>query len=42
VALSDGREFGPPGEGFVRLNFATSAGILDEILTRMAAAAKDG
>ncbi len=38
VALSNGRDFGPPGEGFVRLNFATSASILTEILERMATA----
>ena len=31
-------DFGAPGEGFVRLNFATSAAILGEILERMAAA----
>lgn len=38
VALSPGREFGEPGRGHVRLNFATSAEILDEILSRMIAA----
>lgn len=38
VALSPGLEFGASGEGFARLNFATSRGILDEILDRMAAA----
>ena len=32
VALNDGAEFGPPGRGHVRLNFATSGPILDEIL----------
>ena len=36
VALSDGKEFGPPGQGFVRLNFATSGAILEQILDRMA------
>ena len=41
VALSDGSEFGPTGRGFVRLNFATSAGILDDILTRMATAVRE-
>jgi cystathionine beta-lyase len=35
VALSDGMTFGPEGGGFVRLNFATSQPILDEILERM-------
>jgi cystathionine beta-lyase len=38
VALSDGPDFGEAGRGFVRLNFATSRAILDEILERMAAA----
>jgi cystathionine beta-lyase len=38
VALSDGRAFGTPGEGFVRLNFATSRAILREALERMAKA----
>ncbi len=36
VALSDGRSFGEGGEGFVRLNFATSRKILTEILERIA------
>ncbi|HKC51840.1 MAG TPA: PatB family C-S lyase [Myxococcota bacterium] len=36
VALTDGRNFGPGGETFVRLNFATSRAILREILERMA------
>jgi len=35
VALSEGPSFGAEGEGFVRLNFATSPVILEEILTRM-------
>ncbi|WBB53724.1 aminotransferase class I/II-fold pyridoxal phosphate-dependent enzyme [Verrucosispora sp. WMMD573] len=38
VALSDGRGFGRPGEGFVRLNFATSAGLLRQIVTAMSTA----
>jgi cystathionine beta-lyase len=38
VALSDGAEFGAPGAGCVRLNFGTSAEILDEILGRMSRA----
>ncbi len=37
VALSPGPDFGPRGEGFARLNFATSRVILDEILDRMMA-----
>ena len=36
VALSDGPNFGAPGEGFVRINFATSRGILGDALGRMA------
>ena len=35
VALSEGSNFGPPGEGFVRLNYATSTAILQEILDRL-------
>ena len=38
VALSPGPDFGAGGAGFVRLNFATSADVLTEILDRMAAA----
>lgn len=37
VALSPGLDFGAPGRGFARLNFATSDVILDEIVARMAA-----
>jgi cystathionine beta-lyase len=36
VALSDGRRNGPGGEGFVRINFATSRAILTQILERLA------
>jgi cystathionine beta-lyase len=36
VGLSDGRRFGPGGAGFARLNFATSRGILEQIVERMA------
>ena len=35
VALNDGADFGTAGEGFVRLNFATSRGVLERILDRM-------
>jgi cystathionine beta-lyase len=35
VALTSGSTFGPGGEGFARLNFATSADILDEIIHRI-------
>jgi cystathionine beta-lyase len=38
VAMNRGSDFGSPGEGFVRLNFATSQSILREILERMARA----
>ncbi len=38
LALSPGRAFTPAGDGFVRLNFATSRAILDDGLERMAAA----
>jgi len=38
VALGVGADFGPGGETCVRLNFATSAPILDEVLERMATA----
>ena len=38
VALSDGRDFGDPGTGHVRLNFGTSREILSEILERMSRA----
>ena len=35
IALSDGKAFGDVGEGYVRLNFATSRTLLDQILNRM-------
>ena len=38
VALAHGPDFGPPGRGFIRLNFATSMPVLDEILERMVTA----
>lgn len=38
VALSEGADFGEDGHGFVRLNFATSRGVLTQILDRMEAA----
>jgi cystathionine beta-lyase len=37
VALSAGPDFGEPGRGFARLNFATSRELLDEIVDRMVA-----
>ena len=36
VALSEGALFGPRSEGFARLNFATSAEILDDLVDRIA------
>lgn len=41
VALSDGAAFGAGGEGFARLNFATSRAILTEVLQRMRTALTD-
>ncbi|WP_067498657.1 MalY/PatB family protein [Actinoplanes sp. TFC3] len=38
VALEPGTDFGIAGAGFVRLNFATSSEILDEAVSRLAAA----
>ncbi len=38
VALEAGPNFGAPGSGWVRLNFATSAEILDDAVERMVAA----
>lgn len=38
VRLSPGPDYGPGGDGFARLNFATSPRVLDEICERMAAA----
>jgi cystathionine beta-lyase len=39
VALSSGPTFGEQGKGFARLNFGTSAALLDEAVRRIAAAA---
>ncbi len=41
VGLSDGPTFGTPGEGFVRLNFATSRSLLTRALTQMATALRE-
>lgn len=38
VALSPGSDFGSHGAGFARLNFATTCGILDELLDRIVGA----
>ncbi|GAA3159388.1 aminotransferase class I/II-fold pyridoxal phosphate-dependent enzyme [Planomonospora alba] len=40
VMLSQGPPFGPGGEGFARLNFATSEPVLSEVLDRIARAVK--
>jgi cysteine-S-conjugate beta-lyase len=40
IGLNDGAEFGPPGEGYVRLNFATAPAILEQILERLASAVR--
>lgn len=40
VGLNDGAEFGPGFERCVRLNFATSASILEQVLERMATAVR--
>jgi cystathionine beta-lyase len=40
VALLDGTDFGTGGDGFVRLNFATSPRILEEAVARMASAVR--
>jgi cystathionine beta-lyase len=38
VAVVDGARCGPPGEGFVRFNFATTRPLLEQMVTRLAAA----
>jgi aspartate/methionine/tyrosine aminotransferase len=35
VIVMDGAEFGPPGEGFIRINFATAHPVLKEAMDRM-------
>lgn len=42
VRLSPGPEFGPGGEGFARLNFATTEALLAEVLERIGAALDAG
>ena len=42
VELTSGPRFGPQGTGFARLNFATSAGVLEQIVRAMAASPADG
>lgn len=41
VALSEGAAFGAPGQGFIRLNFATSAALLERIVEAMAHAVRE-
>ena len=38
VIVMDGAEFGPPGEGFIRINFATSRQVLKEAFDRIESA----
>ncbi|MGE5598573.1 MAG: MalY/PatB family protein [Bacteroidota bacterium] len=40
LGLNDGRDFGPPGEGFARLNFGCPRAALREGLERLAAAVR--
>ncbi len=40
VAVSDGAAFGQAGEGFVRVNLATSRAILEEVVDRMVSCAR--
>lgn len=40
VVLIDGARCGPPGAGFVRLNFATSRALLEQMVTQMAGAVR--
>ncbi|SED33471.1 cystathione beta-lyase [Streptomyces sp. 2224.1] len=42
IDLSPGPGFGPGGDGFVRLNFATSGPVLDQLLERLVRCAADG
>jgi cystathionine beta-lyase len=38
VIVMDGAEFGPPGENYIRINFATSREVLTEAFDRIDAA----
>jgi bifunctional pyridoxal-dependent enzyme with beta-cystathionase and maltose regulon repressor activities len=35
VIVMDGAEFGPPGENYIRINFATSREVLKEAFDRI-------
>jgi bifunctional pyridoxal-dependent enzyme with beta-cystathionase and maltose regulon repressor activities len=41
VIVMDGAEFGPPGEKYIRINFATSREVLKEAFGRIEKALKD-
>jgi len=41
VIVMDGAEFGPPGEGFIRINFATSRDVLEEAFDRIEKALRE-
>jgi aspartate/methionine/tyrosine aminotransferase len=41
VIVMDGKEFGPPGEGFVRMNIATAHSVLKEAMDRIEKALKE-
>jgi cystathionine beta-lyase len=41
VAFNDGKDFGPSGENFVRINLATSKSILKQAVKRMASVLED-
>jgi aspartate/methionine/tyrosine aminotransferase len=41
VIVMDGEEFGPPGEKYIRINFATSREVLKEAFDRIESALKD-
>lgn len=41
VIVMNGAEFGPPGEGYIRINFATSREILKEAMDRIEKALED-
>jgi len=41
VIVMDGAEFGPPGEGYIRINFATSRDVLKEAMDRIEKALED-
>ena len=41
VIVIDGKEFGPPGEGFIRMNIATAYPVLKEAMDRIEAALRE-